>query len=253
MATAPPRSDGTQRLAQFLASTGLGSRRSCEGLVRAGRVEVNGEVVQLPGPRVHPEKDVVQCDGERVRPPRRWLYLMMNKPAGLVTTRSDERGRATVDELLGRLRGRVVPVGRLDRATEGLLLFTNNGDLAHRLLHPKFRQPRTYLAWVTPSPTKLHMEEIERGGIAIGSGERSGTAEARILSRKGTTARVRITLREGKYREVRRIFKALDLRVLVLRRVAYAGMRLDELPTGALRPLVPEEIAELARRTGLAL
>lgn len=253
MKAVPARADETLRLAQFLASAGLGSRRACESLIEQGRVEVNGETAELPGPRVDPERDRVTCDGERVRPPKLRLYLLMNKPAGILSTRSDEKGRRTVDSLLGKFRGKVVNVGRLDRATEGLLLFTNNGELVHKLLHPRFQQPRTYWVWVSPPPTKLHVERVEAGGIPIGQGERSGRAEARILSRKGATGRMRITLREGKYREVRRIMKALDLRVLGLRRVEYAGIRLGELPIGSVRPLTDAELITLAKRTGVSL
>jgi 23S rRNA pseudouridine2605 synthase len=240
------------RLNRFLAGTGLGSRRSCEQLIRQGRVDVNGAIVGLPGPEIDPERDVVRCDGTRYRLPRRHLYLMMNKPAGFVTTRSDELGRKTVDDLLGRVRGRVFAVGRLDRASEGLLLFTNNGELANRLLHPRHRVERTYLAWVRPAPSLDMIRQI-REGVSIGPGERSGPAQIRILGRRSDTTRIRITLREGKFREVRRVFAALGMRVLALRRIAFAGLTLVDLPAGAVRPLTRDEEAVLAERTGLPL
>lgn len=242
------------RLNRFLAAAGLGSRRSCEALIQAGRIEVNGEIVDaLPGPEIDLKRDDVRCDGERLRLPTRWLYYALHKPAGYVTTRSDERGRKTVEDLLGRLRGRLVPVGRLDRATEGLLLLTNNGELANRLLHPRYRQERTYVAWVRPAPGFPVLKAIEAGGVSLGGGETSGPAKARILGRRSDTTRVRLTLREGKYREVRRLFRAFDIKVLVLRRVSFAGIYLGDLPAGALRPLEPEEVADLARRTRLEL
>lgn len=240
------------RLNRFLAAAGLGSRRSCDTLITEARVDVNGEVVAKPGSRVHPQRDIVRLDGERVQLPKAWVYLALHKPAGYVTTRSDERGRRTVDEFLGRHRGRVVPIGRLDRASEGLLLFTNNGEFAHRLLHPSFEQPRTYLVWVDPAPSVPQLREIE-AGVNIGLGETSGPAQVRVLGRKGETARVRIVLREGKYREVRRIFRSLGLRVTALRRVAYAGVQLGPLPPGSLRPLSRLELEELEQRTGLRL
>jgi len=250
--TRAPRDDGSLRLSQFLAASGLGSRRSVEDLIATGRIEVNAQTITHPGHRVDPAKDFVRFDGERVRLPRQWIYLLMNKPEGVITTREDERGRTSVDELLGKFSGRVVPIGRLDRATEGLLLFSNHGELVHRLLHPKFRQPRTYLAWVAPIPSRPLIDEVERG-VQIGHGEVSGPAEVQLLSQKGTSARVRITLREGKNREVRRIWKAVGCKVLSLRRVAYAGIVLGDLPVGAVRALSPEEIAILSQRTGLAL
>jgi 23S rRNA pseudouridine2605 synthase len=241
------------RLNRFLASAGLGSRRSCEDLVRAGRIEVNGETVTFPGHEVDPAKDKVCADGERLRPPRSWLYYVMYKPAGYVTTRADERGRDTVDDLLGRLRGRIFPIGRLDRATEGLLLFTNNGELAERLLHPRFQHERTYVAWVTPAPNLHTLRLIEAGGVPIGRGGYSGPTKVRLIGRRHDPARVRITLREGKYREVRRIFRAFDLRVLVLRRISFAGLILNDIEPGKIRPLTELERALLAKRSGLEL
>ena len=235
-----------------MAAAGLGSRRACDELIAEARVDVNGEVVDTPGRKVHPHEDIVRLDGERVVLPKKWVYLALHKPAGYVTTRSDERGRRTVEEFLGRYRGRVVAVGRLDRATEGLLLFTNNGELTHRLLHPSFEQPRTYLVWVDPAPTIPQVRQIEEG-VPIGNHEVSGPAQVRVLTRKKDMARVRIVLREGKYREVRRIFRSLGIRVTALRRTAYAGIQLGPLPPGTLRPLTRLEIEELEQRTGLQL
>jgi len=240
------------RLNRFLAAAGLGSRRACEELIRQGRIDVNGETAELPGPEVDPGRDVVRCDGERLRLPARWLYVALHKPPGVVTTLSDERGRASVNDLLGRYRGQIFPIGRLDKASEGLLLLTNHGELAHRLLHPRYLQERTYLVWVRPVPSREALKSVE-GGIRIGPRERSGPASVRLLGRSGDTGRIRITLKEGKKREVRRIFGALGSRVMTLRRVAYAGIELGDLAVGHLRPLTREEIRELAARTGLEL
>jgi len=241
------------RLNRYLAGAGLGSRRACDDLIREGRIEVNGKTASLPGPPIDPQQDDVRCDGQRVRLPRQFVYYALHKPAGILTTLSDERGRRALGELLGRLRTRVVPVGRLDRATEGLLLLTNNGELVQRLLHPRYRQERIYVAWVRPAPDLEAIRRIEAGGVPLGGGERSGPARARILGKRSDVTRVRLTLWEGKYREVRRLFRAVDIQVLVLRRVSFAGIRLGDLPTGAVRPLEPEEIELLARRTGLQL
>ena len=184
--------------------------------------------------------------------PRRWIYLAMNKPSGYVTTHADPQHRQTVDELLGSWRGKVFAIGRLDRDTEGLLLFTNNGDLANRLLHPRYQRERTYLAWVRPHPTLEMVRRIE-AGIVIGPGEKSGPSRVRVLGRKGDTARVRITLREGKYREVRRIFAAVKIKVLALRRISFAGLDLGGMPAGSVRALAPDELDALARLTGCNL
>lgn len=239
------------RLNRFLASAGLGSRRSCEELIVQGRVEVNGETITFPGAEIDDAAEV-RLDGERIRLPRRWLYYKLHKPAGYITTLSDEKGRATIEEFFGRLRGRIFPIGRLDRASEGLILLTNNGDLAHRLLHPRYQQERTYLAWVRPAPTLEACRLIECG-VQIGPEEYSGPARIRVLSKRSDPARVRITLREGKYREVRRIFSSVGSRVLVLRRVSYAGILLEDLEPGSMRPLTRDEVALLAHRTGLSL
>ena len=241
------------RLNRYLAAAGLGSRRSCEELIRAGRIEVNGETAIFPGPEIDPKQDEVRYDGERLRVARKHLYYAFHKPAGIVTTLHDERGRRCLSEHLGRLRGRVVPVGRLDRATEGLLLLTNNGELVHRLLHPRYKQERTYVAWVRPVPDLVTIRRIEAGGVPLGEGEASGPARVRLLGRQKDVGRVRLTLWEGKYREVRRLFKATGRQVLVLRRVSFAGIRLGEMPVGAYRALYPEEIELLKRRTGLEL
>lgn len=213
---------------------------------------MNGEVVTDMGRRVDPQRDVVHCDGERRRAPRQWVFLAMNKPAGYVTTRSDELGRRTVEDLLGRFRGKVRAIGRLDRGSEGLLLFTNHGEVANRLLHPRYQQPRTYLVWVQPAPSQDAMDRI-RAGVPIGPREWSGPAEVKVLALKGDVLRARITLREGKNREIRRIFRAVGARVSVLRRIDYAGIPLGDLAAGAIRPLGPEEIAHLAEVTGIRL
>lgn len=236
---------GELRLNRFLALAGLGARRKCEGLIDEGRIEVNGSIAETPAIQVDPETDVVRFDGERVRIPKRFSYLLLNKPSGVVVSANDERGRPTVYDLIpARYRGKVRAVGRLDRGSEGLLLFTNDGALAHSLLHPSRGVERTYVAWVAPTPRPSDLRALE-GGVAIGGGEKSGPARVRLLGRKGTTARVRVVLREGKNREVRRMFRAVGCRVLALRRVAFDGLALQRLAVGSHRRLSPAEVREL--------
>lgn len=239
------------RLNRFLALTGLASRRKCEELIRESRIEINGTTVENLSTQVDPERDRVTYDGERLRIPDTFFYLMMHKPSGFVVSTSDERGRATVYELLpGPVRGKVQAVGRLDRGSEGLLLFTNDGVLANALLHPRHGVERLYVAWVAPPP---RMEDIARlrAGVPLEQGERSGPAQVRVLGRKKSTARVRIALREGKNREVRRMFRAVGCRVLALRRVAFGGLALNDLPTGKTRNLTRTEIAMLKQAAGI--
>lgn len=238
------------RLNRFLALAGLGARRKCEEWILGGRIEVNGVAAESPALRVDPESDVVRFDGERVRIPRDFAYLLMNKPSGVVVSASDERGRTTVYDLLpARYRGRVRAVGRLDRASEGLLLFTNDGELAHSLLHPSRGVERTYVAWVTPPPRGAEVRALEQG-VSIGEGETSGPARVRVLGRRGATGRVRVVLREGKNREVRRMFRAVGCRVLALRRVAFDGLVLQRLAVGAQRRLTAGEVDLLRKAAG---
>jgi len=238
------------RLNRYLALAGLGARRKCEELILQGRVEVNSETVRSLAVVVDPDRDAVFCDGQRVRPPRTFFYSMMNKPSGVVVTADDERGRRTVYDLLPeRLRGKVRAVGRLDQASEGLLLLTNDGVLANALLHPRHGVPRTYLAWVSPIPDLDAIHSLRRG-VQIGSRERSGPADVRLLGGRSGTARVRLTLREGKNREVRRMFRAVGCRVLALRRVQFDGVTLDDLRPGQVRQLTVEEIASLRKAAG---
>ena len=240
------------RINRYLALAGRGARRKCEELVRQGRIEVNGETISRLSFDVDPDSDLVTCDGERLRPPRKLLYAVMNKPSGVVVTAEDERGRTTVYDLLpGRLRGKLRAVGRLDRASEGLLLFTNDGILAHALLHPSRGIERTYMAWVRPGPDAEAMRAL-RSGVQIGPRERSGPAEVRALGRRGGgTGRVRVTIREGKNREIRRMFRAVGVQVLALRRIRFDGLELGELGVGSVRPLSPAETRQLEEAAGL--
>ncbi len=240
------------RINRFLAMSGLGARRACEELVREGRIEVNGVTVDTLAFEVDPDRDRVTCDGERLRPPRVLLYAMMHKPSGVIVSADDERGRLTVYDLLPeRLRGKVKAVGRLDQGSEGLLIFTNDGLLAHALLHPRRGVPRTYLAWVSPPPSGESLARL-RSGVPLGRGERSGAADVRVLGARGGTARIRLILREGKNREIRRMFRAVGSRVLALRRVGFGDLYLEDLPAGKVRPLNPGEVAGLRETSGLA-
>jgi len=240
----------TLRLNRFLALSGLGARRKCDLLIASGRVEINGALADRPGVQVDPERDRVTFDGERVRAARRFHYLMIHKPSGLVVTASDERGRATVYDLLPKsVPASVRAVGRLDKGSEGLLLFTNDGELAHSLLHPSRGVERTYLVWVRPGPS-IDAVRMLRAGVALGRGEKSGPAYVRVLGSRGGTSRVRLTLSEGKNREVRRMFRAIGCRVLALRRIRFDGVELGRLPVGGSRRLEQAEIVRLRSAVG---
>lgn len=238
-----------QRLQKLLARAGYGSRRKCEELIRAGRVTVNGQVVTQLGTRAS-ERDDIRVDGRPLRLPQGHVYLMLNKPPGYVTTRDDPQGRPTVMALVPKhLRARVFPVGRLDLDTTGLLLLTDDGELAQRLIHPSYHVPKEYIADVegTPSESKLHRM---RHGLRLADGF-TQPCEVALLHTEGGESRLRVILHEGRNRQVRRMFESIGHPVRRLKRVALGPLRLGELSLGQVRELSPEQLAALRAAVGL--
>lgn len=236
------------RVQKIIADAGLASRREAEEWIREGRVRVNGQVVGL-GDRADPERDAVRVDGKRIHPMRRAKsYVLLNKPKGYVTTVDDPEGRNTVLDLLPpALRGSVKPVGRLDVQTEGLLLLTDDGGLAALVTNPSTGCPKEYSVKVSGIPTEPQLEKLRRG-IPF-DGRR--TRPARI-ERVSTTARggegnawLRVVLKEGRTRQIRRMFEAIGHPVSKLKRVAIGPIRDDRLPSGAWRPLSRFEVEKL--------
>jgi 23S rRNA pseudouridine2605 synthase len=235
------------RLNKALAQAGLGSRRAVEDLVRAGRVAIGGEVVHDLGRRVDVERDHLTVDGSRVVLDARRRYWLLNKPAGVVTTASDERGRPTVVELVPR-EPRVFPVGRLDSDSEGLLLLTNDGDLAHRVTHPSFGVSKRYLAEVERLPPGA-LARL-RAGVELDDGP-ARALRARLVSRAGRRQMVEVEVVEGRNREVRRMLDAVGAPVRRLVRTAVGPLRLTGLVPGDHRALRPEELRRLYQAVGL--
>jgi len=235
-----------ERLQKVLAAAGVGSRRKCEELILAGRVRVNGAVVTTLGTKVDPESAAIEVDGRPILHEKK-TYLMFHKPKGVITSLSDPAGRQTVKDYLKGVRERVYPVGRLDYDTEGLLILTNDGELANRLMHPKYGVPKTYLATVRGVPDGGKLERLARG-IRLEDGM---TAPAEVeyedVSPDMTEAVIRITVREGRKRQVRRMFEAIGHPVGRLKRIAYGPLALGGLPRGKIRPLSEEEIEALKR------
>jgi 23S rRNA pseudouridine2605 synthase len=229
------------RLNAYLARAGVASRRRADELVRAGRVRVNGEPGQLN--TVVGRHDVVEVDGERVRL-QQLAYVLLHKPAGVVTTARDPHGRRTVVDLVPP-EPRVVPVGRLDADTTGALLLTNDGDLAHRLAHPRYGVPKVYEAEVGGSPSGEAIERL-RTGIELEDGL-TAPAQARRLG----PGRLELTLHEGRKHQVKRMCEAVGHPVQRLHRARYAGLDLESLEPGEWRRLTPDEIAELRASVGL--
>ena len=241
----PPPEAGI-RINRYLSMCGITSRRKAEELVLGGKVRVNGEVVQDLGRRVAPGRDAVEVDGKRARPSGSMLYLVLNKPKDSITTLSDERGRTTVMSMI-RAHERVYPVGRLDRNTTGVLLLTNDGTFAHRLMHPKFGVPKSYR--VTCDRT-VRREDIVRlrGGMVLEDGT-TAPAEVEILP-PGRGKEVGITIHEGRNRQVRRMFEALGYGVLRLDRVAYGPVTKEGLARGGTRSLTRAEVRALKKLAG---
>lgn len=236
-----------ERLQRALARAGLGSRRTCEELIRDGRVTVNGRVATL-GDRTDPERDRIAVDGHRVSADPTLRYLALHKPAGVTTTMRDPHAASDLRRFLP-LGPRVFPVGRLDRDSEGLLILTNDGELANRLAHPRHGVEKEYLAEVEGAPTERQMARLRRG-VELEDGT-AVPVSARPVARSGGRGAVRLVMGEGRKREVRRMLDAVGLPVRRLVRVRVGPLRLGRLRAGEVRELAPEEVRALYRAAGL--
>ena len=240
---------GGVRLQKVLAAAGVGSRRHCEEMIGEGRVEVDGEVVRRYGARVDPQRQVIRVDGRRIPAREDLVYVALNKPAGVLTTMSDARGRPTIADYLPDRTERLFHVGRLDYDTEGLMLLMNDGELAHRLAHPRYGVLKTYLADVAgPLPRDLGRQLIT--GVELSDGV--ATADRfRVLERAGNRALVEITLHEGRKHIVRRMLAEAGHPVIRLVRTTVGPIKLGNLRPGATRDLTTKEIGELYAAVGL--
>ena len=237
------------RLQRVLAGAGVGSRRACEELISAGRVSVDGEVVQTLGTRVDPDSSVIRVDGARIVTDPSRVYMALNKPAGMLTTLSDPHGRSCVGDLVRNRSDRLFHVGRLDADSEGLLLLTNDGELAHRLTHPSHGVPKTYLAEVT-GPLPRGVGRSLREGVALDDGV-AVAKNFRVLDRVGNRILVEVEVTEGRNRLVRRMLGAVDLPVERLVRTRLGPVVLGELRPGRSRVLTPAEVSALQAAAGL--
>ena len=230
-----------ERLQKLISAAGIASRRKAEELIVQGRVRVNGNTAKL-GDTADRREDVIEVDGRPLPKLPQKRYLMLHKPRGFVTTLSDEQGRRTVAELVADCGERVYPVGRLDLGSEGLLLMTNDGELANRMMHPRHEVNKTYLTYVTgfaDGADELLRRPIELDGRPIRE------PSVRLLSRKGDVAVLEIVIHEGRNRQVRRMCEAAGLKVTRLRRIAEGSLQLGDLPLGKWRDLTEEEIFRL--------
>jgi pseudouridine synthase len=240
---------GGIRLQKVLAAAGVGSRRHCEEMIGAGRVEVDGEIVRRFGARVDPQTQVIRVDGRRIPAREDLVYLALNKPAGVLTSMSDPRGRPTIADYLGDRMERLFHVGRLDYDTEGLMLLTNDGELAHRLAHPSYGVLKTYLADVA-GPLTRDLGRRLMTGIELDDG--LATADRfRVVERAGQRALVEITLHEGRKHIVRRMLAEAGHPVSRLVRTQVGPVALGPLKPGTTRRLTTREIGELYAAVGL--
>ncbi|HXV76298.1 MAG TPA: pseudouridine synthase [Candidatus Polarisedimenticolaceae bacterium] len=236
------------RLNKALAHAGLASRRGADRLIAEGRVTVNGETVADLGRQVDPLHDAIKVDGRRLpAPPPAHTYLALHKPRGYMTTRSDPENRPTVMQLVSGVKARVYPVGRLDFLTEGLLLLTDDGQLARDLTHPASEVPKTYRAKVHGRPEAAELDRLRRG-IRL-DGDLTTPAKVQ-LTKGGPNSWVEIVITEGRKHQVRRMLAAVGHPVLKLKRTRFDGIDLGSLPVGASRPLSPAEIERLRRSAG---
>jgi 23S rRNA pseudouridine2605 synthase len=249
-----------ERLQKILSSAGIASRRAAEKLMEEGRVEVDGRVVRELGTSADPETQEIRVDGTRVRPGKPRRTVALNKPKGYVTTRSDPGRRPTVMELLPPAFRNLYPVGRLDMGSTGLLILTDDGELAQRLTHPRFGIEKSYLVTLAGQPDKKTLDRATRGIVV--EGERLSLEEVEVLGgrpdrrpppvttsdSRSERTRLRATLRRGKNREIRRLFEALGFPVIDLHRERIGGLSVRGIPPGGFRPLSRGEVELLERR-----
>lgn len=234
---------GLPRLQKVLAAAGVGSRRQCEELIAAGRVSVDGMQVAQQGLRIDPERANVRVDGERIVTAGDRRYLVLNKPAGVVSTMADERGRTSVADLISGRGGRLFHVGRLDADTEGLLLLTNDGELAHRLMHPSFAVSKTYLADVS-GPVPAAVRRALRAGVLLEDGP-AAVDSVRVVDATPNRALLELRVHEGRKHLVRRLLAAVGHPVRGLVRTQLGPIMLGDLRSGRARPLTRQEISAL--------
>lgn len=232
------------RLNKYIAQSGVASRRKADELTLNGNVKINGQVVKEPGVKVQPD-DRVEVNGVVIEPSNKKIYIALNKPVGVVTTMNDQFGRPSVADLIIDIPERMFPVGRLDYNTSGLLIMTNDGDMAYKLTHPKHEVTKTYIATVSGYVSDTALSKL-RKGVDIG-GFVTSKARAQVIKQKERTTVVELEIHEGKNRQVRKMFKAVGYPVQTLERVAIGNIKLGRMRPGHYRKLTKEEIEYLTK------
>ncbi len=242
---------------KFLADAGVGSRRRCKELVLSGKVSVNGRIAESPGIQIDPENDNVELDGVKVsyNPNAKKVYILLNKLPGYLSACFDSRGAPTIMDLLPHTEERLFPIGRLDKDTEGLLIVTNDGDLAYKLTHPKHKIDKTYLVWVEGIPSENSLDKMRQGleledGITAPAIVEIVNSSNCISKQDAVSTCLKITIHEGKKRQIKRMCYAIGHRVLKLRRIQIGTINLGDLKPGKFRYLTQEEVESLKSISG---
>ncbi len=234
--------DGKVRLQKYLAECGVASRRKSEELIEAGKVKVNGKVASI-GDKINPKKDTVMVSGKKINRTKGHTYIMLHKPRGFITTMSDEMDRKCVAELIKDVPGRVFPVGRLDRDSEGMLLFTNDGEFANAMTHPTKHVPKTYRVTVRPSINEEQITALTTGVVI--DDRKTAPASVRVIEKQEGRVVLEIILYEGRNRQIRKMCEEVGLEVARLKRTAIGSIKLGMLKQGAWRELNEDEVRKL--------
>ncbi len=240
--------DGKVRLQKFLAECGVASRRKSEELIELGKVRVNGNVASI-GDKINPKKDTVTVSGKKVIKQQSFTYILLHKPRGFITTMSDEMDRKCVAELIKDVPARIYPVGRLDRDSEGMLLFTNDGEFANAMTHPTKHVPKTYRVTVRPSITEEQITKLATG-VTV-DGRMTAPADVRVITKQEGRVVLEIILYEGRNRQIRKMCEEVGLEVARLKRTAIGSIKLGMLKTGAYRELTDDEVRKLMIAAGI--
>jgi len=233
----------TIRLQKYLAGCGIASRRKAEEIITQGRITVDGQVITAMGVQINPSRQEIRLDGKLVTPHEDLLYVLLNKPPGYVTTLSDPQGRPIVTSLLHGITTRLFPVGRLDLDTEGALILTNDGEMAQKIQHPSHEVTKTYEAQVLGRPSPPKMLQLEQGILL--EGKKTAPAKLLIIAKGHGTTSISITIREGRKRQVKKMFQAIGHPVFHLKRIAYGNLFLEGLLPGKFRFLTPEDLKKI--------
>lgn len=239
------------RLQKYLAQCGIASRRKSEAIITAGRVSVDGKIVTGMGLKINPEIQKVMVDNKLVEPENTKIYILLNKPVGYVTTLSDPQGRPIVTDLVQSAEERLFPVGRLDLDTEGALILTNDGQFAQKIQHPSHSVTKTYEALVSGFPSSAVLKTLEKG-IDL-DGKKTAPANFSLISKKKHSSLLKITLHEGRKRQIRRMCAAAGHPVITLKRIAYGSLFLGKLPKGSYRSLTPKDLKKIFKNIPLQM